>query len=76
LIAFDAADNSLAKKIIAVQVDVQLDAAGSVAMFVDGANTYLYYAGEATGNGDDQLIQLSGINTLITITAGATTVIA
>lgn len=76
LITFHASDNTLALKITAVQADAQLDAAGSVAMFVDGANTYVYYAGAATGNTDDQLIQLTGITTLATITGGATTTIA
>ena len=76
LITFAAADNTLALKIAAVQADVQLDAVNSVAFFVDGANTYVYYAGAAIGNADDQIIQLTGINTLATITAGATTTIA
>ena len=76
LITFHTDDNSLAAKIIAIQADTELDAAGSVAMFVDEGNTYFYYAGQAIGNTDDQLIQLSGITTLITITHGATTSIA
>lgn len=63
-------------KIAAVQADTQLDAANSIAFFVDSGNTYVYYAGAATGNTDDQLIQLSGITSLATITAGATTTIA
>lgn len=76
LITFAIGDNTLALKIAAIQADIQLDAAGLVAMFIDGANTYVYYSGAATGNADDQLIQLSGIDTLLTITGGATTVIA
>jgi hypothetical protein len=76
LITFNAADNNLALKIAAVEADVELDAAGSVAMFVDNGNTYVYYAGVGIGNSDDQLIQLSGITTLTTITAGSTTMIA
>lgn len=44
LITFAAADNTLALKIAAIQADTQLDAADSVAIFVDGANTYVYYA--------------------------------
>lgn len=76
LITFDTADNALALKIIAVQADSELDAAGSVALFTDGANTYVYYAGTAIGNSDDQLIQLNGITTLATITGGGTTTIA
>lgn len=76
LVTFATADNTLALKLVAIQADVQLDAVNSVAFFVDGANTYVYYAGAAIGNADDQIIQLTGINTLATITAGATTTIA
>jgi Ca2+-binding RTX toxin-like protein len=76
LISFHANDNTLALKISAVQADSELDVAGSVAMFVDGGNTYVYYAGAAAGNDDDQLIQLSGITTLETLTGGSTTTIA
>lgn len=76
VITFHATDNSLALKIIAIEADVELDAAGSIAIFVDGTNTYVYYAGTATGNGDDQLIQLSGITSLTTILVGATTSIS
>lgn len=61
LISFHISDSTLAAKTTAVQADVQLDAAGSVAMFVDGGNTYMYYVGAAAGNVDDQLIQLTGI---------------
>ena len=55
---------------------IELDAAGSIAMFVDSGNTYVYYAGAAIGPADDQLIQLTGIDTLVTITGGSTTVFA
>lgn len=76
LATFHASDSTLALKIAAMQADVQLDAAGSLAMFVDGGNTYVYYAGTAAGNADDQLIQLTGINTLVTLTGGGTATIA
>ncbi|MDP2141729.1 MAG: calcium-binding protein [Gammaproteobacteria bacterium] len=76
LITFDPADDTLAKKIIAIQADLELDLADSVAMFVDGDNTYVYYAGTAPGNADDQLIQLSGITTLTTMIGGATLTIS
>lgn len=71
LITFAAADDTLTKKIIAIQADVELDVAGSVGMFVDSGNTYVYYAGASAGNADDQLIQLTGIDTLTTMTGGA-----
>jgi hypothetical protein len=76
LVTFATADNTLALKVAAIQADTQLDAAGSIAIFVDSGNTYVYYAGAATGNTDDQLIQLTGITSLATITGGATTTIA
>lgn len=76
VISFAALDNTLAKKIIAVQADLQLDAPDSVAMFIDGGNTYVYYAGIAIGNADDQLVQLSGITTLTTMIGGATLTIS
>ncbi|MDR5900375.1 calcium-binding protein [Halomonas vilamensis] len=72
LITFSAADDTLADKIIAIQADAELDAAGSVGMFVDSGNTYVYHAGEFAGDADDQLIQLTGIDTLTTLTGGAT----
>jgi len=72
MISFHAADSSLALKIVAVQADAELDAAGSIAMFVDGGNTYVYYAGTAIGNADDQLVQLTGITSLLSITGGST----
>ena len=74
LVTFAAADNTLALKIAAVQADLQLDAAGSVALFTDGSNQYVYFAGAAIGNADDQLIQLTGITTLTTVNGGAGTI--
>ncbi|MES3007951.1 MAG: calcium-binding protein [Pseudomonadota bacterium] len=76
LISFHASDANLAAKTTAIQADVQLDAANSVAMFIDGGNTYVYYAGAAAGNVDDQLIQLTGITTLTAMIGGATLVIS
>ena len=67
LISFAAADDTLAEKIVAIQADAELDAVNSVGFFVDGANTYVYYAGAATGNADDQIIELSGITSLTTM---------
>ena len=70
LITFATADNTLALKVAAVQADAQLDAAQSVAFFVDSGNTYVYYAGAAVGNTDDQIVQLTGVTALATITVG------
>ena len=72
LITFAATDDTLDKKVIAIQADAELDVAGSVGMFIDSGNTYVYYAGANAGNDDDQLIQLTGIDTLTTMTGGAT----
>jgi Ca2+-binding RTX toxin-like protein len=68
LITFAAADDTLAEKITAIQADTQLDAVNSVAFFEDGGSTYLYYAGAALGNTDDQLIELDGVTGLTAIT--------
>ena len=76
LITFAAADDTYAEMVVAVQADAELDVAGSIAMFVVGGNTYVYYAGAATGNADDQIIELTGVTSLTTITGGATTTIA
>jgi hypothetical protein len=76
VVTFAAADNTLALKIAAIQADAQLDAAGSVAVFEDSGNSYVYYAGAAIGNADDQLIELTGVTGIVTITGGATTVFA
>lgn len=76
VVTFAAADNTLALKIAAIQADAQLDAAGSVAVFEDSGNSYVYYAGAAIGNADDQLIELTGVTSIATITGGATTVFA
>jgi len=76
LISFHASDDTFSKKVAAVQADTELDVANSVAMFVDGGNTYVYYSGTAAGNADDQLIQLTGITTLTTMVGGATLTIS
>jgi hypothetical protein len=70
LVTFATADNTLALKIAAIQADTQLDAALSVAFFVDTGNTYVYYSGAAVGNADDQIVQLTGVAGLTTITVG------
>lgn len=75
LVTFATADNTLALKIAAIQADVQLDVAQSAAFFVDSGNTYVYYAGAAAGNTDDQIVQLTGVTGLATITAGGATTI-
>ena len=41
-----------------------------VAFFEDSGNTYVYYAGAATGNTDDQIVQLTGVTGLTTVTVG------
>ncbi len=69
-ITFAAADDTYAEKVTAVQADAELDAVSSVAFFEDSGNTYVYYAGAATGNADDQIIQLTGVTGLTTITVG------
>ena len=76
LVTFAAADNTYALKVAALQADAQLDTAGYVAVFNDGGNAYVYYAGAATGNTDDQVIQLTGITTAASVAGGATTIVS
>ena len=74
MVTFATADSTLALKIAAIQADTQLDAALSVAFFVDTGNTYVYYSGAAVGNTDDQIVQLTGVTALTTITVGGASV--
>lgn len=67
-ITFDAADNILALKVAAIQADTQLHTAGATAFFEDGGNTYVYFAGATTASSDDELVQLTGVINLSTIT--------
>ena len=69
-VTFATADDTYAKKVTAIQADAELDVVNSVAFFEDSGNTYVYYAGAATGNADDQIIQLTGVTGLTTITVG------
>jgi hypothetical protein len=62
--------------VIAIQADTQLDVAGSVAFFEDSGSSFVYYAGTAAGDADDQIVELTGVTglTTITITAGDLTI--
>lgn len=76
-ITFAAADNTLALKVAAVQADPQLKANfNTVAFFEDSGNTYVWYSGITTATTDDQLIELTGVTGLTTMTAGNSTTIA
>lgn len=68
LVSFAAADDTLTEQVAAIQADTQLDAINSVAFWVNGNDTYVYYAGAATGNTDDQIVKLVGVTGLTTIT--------
>jgi S-layer protein len=67
-ITFAAADDTFAEMVAAIQADTQLDAVNSVAFFEFGGDTFVYYAGAATGNTDDQIVELSDVTGLTTIT--------
>lgn len=75
-VIFAGADNTLALKVAAVQADAQLRVANTIAFFEDGANTYVYNSGQSTATTDDQLIELTGVTGLTTITAGSSSTIA
>jgi len=72
-ITFASADDTLAKMLVAILADAQLDVAGSTAFFEFGGDTYVYNAGTATGGADDQVIKLTGVTGLTTITDLGTT---
>ncbi|MEX0963952.1 MAG: hypothetical protein WDZ52_07940 [Pseudohongiellaceae bacterium] len=78
LISFHANDNTLALKVVAIQADAELDLlANTAAIFVDGADTYVYFTGALAGDSvDDQMIELTGISSLTAITGGVTMTIA
>ena len=61
LIGFAVADSTYASKVAAIQTDTGLDTINQVAVFVDSANSYIYYSGAAIGNADDQIVKLTGI---------------
>ncbi|WP_434248180.1 beta strand repeat-containing protein [Aliarcobacter cryaerophilus] len=73
---FDATDNTLALKITAVAADLDAGGAvaGRVAFFEDSGNTYVFITDAAAGNttGDD-LIELTGVTGLTTITIDGVT---
>lgn len=75
-VIFDVADNTLALKVAAVQADAQLNAANTIAFFENGGNTYVFNSGQSTATTDDQLIELTGVTGLTTITAGSSSTIA
>ena len=72
-ITFAAADDTFAEMVTAVLADAELDVAGSTAFFEFDGSTYVYNAGSATGGADDQIIKLTGITGLTTITDLGTT---
>jgi Ca2+-binding RTX toxin-like protein len=72
-ITFAVADDTLAEMITAVLADAQLDVAGSTAFFEFSGDTYVYNAGAATGGTDDQIVKLTGVTGLLTITDLGTT---
>jgi hypothetical protein len=67
-VVFAAADDTYAEKVTAIQADTQLGAIGSVAFFEDSGNTYVYSAGALIGDSDDQIVELTGVVGLSTIT--------
>ena len=61
LVTFGGTDGaSLAVKMNAIQNDARLDAANSVAIFAEGADAYVYYAGQSAGDVDDQFVKIEG----------------
>jgi S-layer protein len=72
-VTFAAADDTLAEMIVALGADDTDVAINEVVFFEFGGNTYIFSEGEVVGNGDDQLIVLSGITGMTTLTESLTT---
>lgn len=53
---------SYSDKIIALQASNTTKTAQTVSLFVDGTDTYVFFAGATVGTGDDQVIKLTGVS--------------
>ncbi|MCX7264062.1 MAG: calcium-binding protein, partial [Burkholderiales bacterium] len=53
---------SYSDKIIALQASTTTKTAQTVSLFVDGTDTYVFFAGATVGTGDDQVIKLTGVS--------------
>jgi hypothetical protein len=49
-------------KVSALQTSANTNAAQTVSLFVDGSDTYVFFAGATSGTGDDQVIKLTGVS--------------
>ena len=73
-VTFAAADDTLAKKLVAVAADDTDVANGEVVFFEDSGNTYIYGAGDATATAtDDFLIVLVGVTGRATLAESTAT---
>jgi hypothetical protein len=66
-ISFAPADDTFAEMVTAILADSELDVAGSTAFFEFGSDTYVY------NESGDQIIKLTGVTGLVTITDLGTT---
>ena len=76
LVTFESTDSTYAKKVIAITADLGTKAANAVSLFVDGSDTYVFFAGaDGTTAADNQIIKLTGVSgtSFDTITVGTTT---
>jgi hypothetical protein len=72
-ISFAPADDTFAEMVTAILADSELEATGSTAFFEFGGDTYVYNAGASGSATDDQIIKLTGVTGLVTITDLGTT---
>jgi Ca2+-binding RTX toxin-like protein len=62
LAGFASADDTYAEKVTALQTDAGTKAAQAASLFVDGSDTYVFFAGATTATTDDQIIKLTGVS--------------
>lgn len=73
-VTFAAADDTLAKKLVALAADDTDIANSEVVFFEDSGNTYIYGAGAATATAaDDYLVKLAGVTGRTTLLESTTT---
>jgi Ca2+-binding RTX toxin-like protein len=55
-------NTSYSAKVSALQASTTTKTAQTVSLFVDGTDTYVFFAGATVGTGDDQVIKLTGVS--------------
>ena len=72
-VTFAAADDTLAEMIVALAADDTDAAINEMLHFEVGGNTYIFSEGATTADTDDQVIELTGITGMTTLTESTVT---